>query len=253
MSMKLIERDAYPSISNWLFNNYYVKSEELWLDAQIHFGSIKTRCDVIGYQLQKLEEEPVCQQIDGIHLVECKFDYSLTQAYGQILFYREIVQRYLNSKHREAFNSDYYYGIRKYHQKNERFPPRYKSAYFLPNKIDLWVHLALIDTGYLDDTIHKFLKSSSDNFLDGKMGIIVLKPQGRSKYRVTLRKEAKPLSIETKLGPKPDSQIEPPVADIFRKTRLDCRRFREGCRNLWCGEETINSKDCEACKFHVRV
>jgi hypothetical protein len=253
MSPNIIERDSYDSLSNWLFNNYSVKNDDLWLDAQIHFGSIKTRCDVIGYQLRKLEEQPACQQIDGIHLVECKFDYSLTQAYGQILFYREIVHRYLNSKHREAFNCDYYDGIRKYHQKNGRFPPRYKSSFYLPNKFDLYMHLALIDTGHLDDTLQKFLKSSAENFLDGKIGLLVLKYQGRKKFKVATKKEAKSLPIEIKMGPKPEYQIEPQVADIFRKTRLDCRRYREGSKNFWCSEDTVNSKDCEACKYHIRI
>jgi hypothetical protein len=248
----LKEKDSYEQLSNWLQKNYYVSKDHLRQDAQIRFGSLKTRCDTIGYELKDIDDEPACRELAGVHLFECKFDYAATQAYGQLLFYKEILQRYMNSKHHEAFNTDYYEGLKKCYQKNGRFPGRWKSTYWLSNKIQVQLRLALLETGYVDDTFIKVVEGSLDDFLGGSVGLLILS-RATKRWRITEKREATDIVIERKRGPKPSHQMEPPIADIFYQTRLDCRRFKDEVRNYWCSETSIEPQRCESCEFHVRV
>lgn len=250
----LKERDSYSTLTTWLSKNYYVDSNCLWQDAQIKFGSLKARCDVVGYEFDKTGNYPTCKELSAIHLFECKLDYAITQAYGQLLFYREIVQRYMNSKHYEAFNKDFYDGIKKYYQKHDRYPRGYKSTFWLKNKILIYIHLAVMETGSADDEFYKFVEGSlGDSFLDGKVGLVVLTRQNR-KWKVKERKKAKAIIIERKPGPKPYYQMEPPVADIFRKTRISCRRFKDGNRNSqMCAENAIDPAKCTSCDFNLPI
>ena len=248
------ERDAYDTLSSWLQRNFYVSDDYLWNDTQIRFGSLKARCDIIGYELNRIEEEePACNELTGIHLFECKFDYAAAQAYGQLLFYREIVERYMNSKHYDAFNTDFYNGIKKFFQRNNRLPRRWRSTFWLPSKIDLYLHLALLETEYCDEPFFKFVEGSLNTFLKGRVGFLILKPR-RKKWRVHQRRGAEALPVKRKRGPKPSYQMEPLIADIFHETRLTCRWYtKEGKANRWCSEKNIDLEKCEACNGHIPV
>lgn len=248
------ERDAYDTLSSCLKRNYYVSEDCLWTDTQIRFGSLKARCDVIGYEFTCIEgEEPVCNELTGIHLFECKLDYVAAQAYGQLLFYREIVERYMNSKHYEAFNTDFYEGMKKFFQRNGKLPSGWKSTFWLPSKIDLYLHLALLETGYCDKPFFKFLEGTLDTFLKGRVGFLILTPRGKN-WRVKEIRDVKAISVKRKSVPKPSYQMEPLIADIFHETRLNCRWYtKEGKAKRWCSEKNIDLKNCEACDGHIPV
>jgi hypothetical protein len=250
---ELKERDSYETLSDWLLRNYYASRDYLWLDTQIRFGSLKTRCDVIGYEFKELNEKPTCKKLVGIHLFECKFDYAATQAFGQLLFYKEIVERYMNSKHYEAFNIDFYDGIKRFFQKNGHFPRRWKSTFWLPNKIELYLHLVLLKTGYVDETFFKFLQGSLDTFLDGGIGLLILKRNGKT-WKTSEKRQSPAIVLERKRGPKPTFQMDPFAADIFYETRLDCRWFnKDGKRGPSCSENNISHVKCESCEWHIPV
>lgn len=226
----------------------------MWNDVQIRFGSLKTRCDVVGYEFTQIEgEEPTCNELVGIHLFECKLDYFATQAFGQLLFYKEIVERYMNSKHYDAFNKDYYQGIKTFYLKNGRFPHPWESTFWLSNNLDLWLHLALLETGYREEPFFKFVEGSLDTFLKGNVGLLILS-RHRKRWKTEEVRESKPISLKRRRGPKPSHQMEPLVADMFYKTRLNCRRFnKEGKANNWCSENNIDLKECEACDWHIPI
>jgi hypothetical protein len=249
----LKERDSYDSLSSWLLRNYYASGTYLWQDTQIRFGSLRTRCDVIGYEFKDIDEEPPCKELTTIHLFECKFDYAATQAFGQLLFYKEIIQRYMNSRHHEAFNVDFHDGIRRYFQKNNHFPRRWRSTFYLPGKIDLFLHLALLETGYADGTFFKFLEGSLETFLDGAVGFLVLKGKGKV-WRISEKRSSNAIPLERKRGPKPYHRMDPRIADIFYETWLDCRWFdNKGKMGYSCSEKTVDPNDCESCKYHVPI
>jgi len=248
----LKEKESYKYLSSWLPENYDVDDNLLWTDAQINYGSIKARSDVIAYYLEIDEKEtPPCKEITGIHIIECKRDWAAFQAYGQLLFYKEIVDRYLRSKHYEAFNKDYYDGASKYFQRKGSLPFGWKYSLRLANELDLWLHLALLETGYTDSSFFKFVEGSLDDLLEGNVGLLVLTKHG-TRLRVKERKEPKPLRLTRKRGPRPKNWIETFAGNILYPTRLRCRRFgRDGKRNYWCHE--INPQECEGCPFYAGV
>lgn len=248
------ERDAYDSVASWLDRNYNVSEDYLWNDTQIRFGSLKARCDVIGYEFSEIEgEEPPCNELVGMHLFECKLDYAAAQAYGQLIFYEEIVKRYMNSKHYNAFNADFYDGIKRFYQRKGRLPSRWKSTFWLPSKIDLYLHLALLETEYCEEPFFRFLEGSLDTFLKGRVGFLILTPHGK-KWRVKEVREAEAIPVKRKRGRKPTYQMEPFIADIFHETRLNCRWYtKEGKAKRWCSEANIDLKKCEACDGHIPI
>ena len=246
------ERDSYEFLSSWLIDHHCVDRDLIWNDVQLHFGSIKARCDVVGCEFEVDEgETPPCKELIGIHLVECKRDWAAFQAYGQLLFYKEIVERYLRSRHYEAFNRDYYDGAKKFFLRNNRLPFGWKYTFRLANELDLWLHLALLETGYVDDSFFKFIEGSLDTFLEGHVGLVLLTRRG-TKWKASEKRESESIRLARKRGPKPSYWMEPFEADILFKTRPDCRRFsKEGKRNYWCTE--VDPADCEACEWHVPV
>lgn len=246
------EKDSYEFLSSWLLDHYDVDDDLLWTDVQINYGSIRARSDVIAYYLEIDDEEtPPCKEITGIHLIECKRDWAAFQAYGQLLFYKEIVDRYLRSKHLEAFNKDYYDGVSKFFQRNGKLPFGWKYSLRLANELDLWLHLALLKTGYADSSFFKFVEGSLDTLLEGNVGLLVLTKRGAG-WRVREQKESGPIKLTRKRGPKPTHWIRSFEGNILWPTRLNCRRFgKDGKRNYWCHE--VNPQDCEGCDYYVSV
>lgn len=244
------EKDSYNFLSSWLPSHYYIKNDLLWIDSQLYFGSIKARCDLIGCDC-KVDKgyDPPCKEITSIHIIECKRDWAAFQAYGQLLLYKEIVERYLRSRHYEAFNLDYHEGASNFLRRNARLPFGWKSTFRFASEVDLRLHLALLKTGYADDAFFKFVEGSLDTFLEGHVGFLLLNRQG-NKWKAIERRWSSPIKLARKGGPKPKHWMEPFEANILFPTRLDCRRFsKEGKRNYWCSE--INQIDCQAYEWHI--
>lgn len=250
--VNLKERDSYNFMTDWLSDHYYVDKEKLYTDSQIYFGSIKARCDVLGYYFESDKSEtPACKELTAIHLMECKVDWAASQAYGQLLFYEEIVDRYLRSKHYDSFNLNYWELAYKFYQRNERLPWSLRNTFRIANEIDLWLHFVVL-TKEFDTPFFNFLLSSLDNFLEGKVGFLALIKDG-SKWKPKVMREPKPIRLTRKTGPKPINWMEPFEASILPPfpTRIKCQRFtKEGKRNYWCKLSDARPDSCEACLGH---
>jgi hypothetical protein len=222
----------------------------LYTDKQIYFGSIKARCDVIGYQFDKDKSEtPQCKELKSIHAMESKLDWAAFQAYGQLLFYKEIVDRYLRSKHHDSFNLNYCDLAHKFYQRKERLPWSWGNTYRITNEIDLWLHLVILARRY-DDSLFNFIMGSLDGLLEGSVGFLVLTRDG-SRWKPKLLREPKAIRLTRKAGPKPIHWMEPFEADILFPTRIKCNRFtKEGKRSYWCSISSVDLNDCEACLGH---
>lgn len=246
------EKDSYEFLSSWLLDHYEVDRDLWWTDAQINYGSIKARSDVVGYYSEIDDrEDPPCKGITGVHLIECKRDWAAFQAHGQLLFYKEIVERYLRSRHCEAFNMDYHDGAIKFFLRNHRLPFGWKYSFRLANELDLWLHLALLKTGYADPSFFKFVEGSLDTLLKGHVGLLILTRRGTG-WRAKEQREPKPMKLYRKRGPKPKHWMEAFDGNILFPTRLSCRRFgKDGKKGDWCSE--VDPKYCEGCNYYISV
>jgi len=170
------EEKMYRPVEKWL-NYYYLggkHSLEVMHRANIRYGDLGAQIDVLGikYKVFK-DEDPRERQLTDLFVVECKNEPWTYGGYGQLLYYKTILELYRQSKHWKCFNEDFRDGPKRFFDQNEKLPNWWghytrgngKFVEFLKKKVRVHFYLALYRPRQYDERDWEDAISTAKNIL----------------------------------------------------------------------------------------
>lgn len=148
------EEKMYRPVEKWL-NYYYLggkHSLEVMHRANIRYGDLGAQIDVLGIKYKVFKgEDPRERQLTDLFVVECKNEPWTYGGYGQLLYYKTILELYRQSKHWKFYNEDLRDGPRRFYKRNGKLPKWWKYytrgdgkfVEFVKKKVRIHFYLAL--------------------------------------------------------------------------------------------------------------
>jgi hypothetical protein len=259
--MKLLtEKKMRECIKEWLEKDYSRKKYDLEIipNGLIKYGkNLEGKVDVLGIKYKLSEnEKPKEREITDLFIVECKKDPWNYEGYGQLLYYKTLLEFFRWSKLWNVFNKDFYNGPKNYFKRHGKLPSWWKNycggdgkfVEKVGGRIKVHFFIALQKSGNDWNKVKSVAKSILST-INGRMLIGLLSIDTKSN-KCEKEREELPLTLMRKKQPEGFFDVEVGTFIPRHEVWLKCGWFdKKGKITKECKKEP-DPEECAHCESY---